>query len=110
MATQLHGYAATWLWVCVTRRFHDLKNKVYHIPGKYVVISARGLKNGGYYLGSTLGSAQCVKNEINYMNLFFSLSVVVGLKNLERDTLRINLFRISNPNPNRRRPGSRVAL
>ena len=31
---------------------------------------------------------------------FFSISVVVGLNNLERNTLWINLFRISNPNPN----------
>ena len=92
VAARLRGYvanryAATWLWVCVTRRFHDLKNEVYHIPSKYVVISARGVKNEGYYLGSTLGSAQCLNNEINYIHFYFSLSVVVGLKNLERDTL-----------------------
>ena len=43
---------------------------------------------------------------LNYMRFFFSTRVEVGLKNLERDTLWINLIRISNPN--RRRLRSRV--
>ena len=37
---------------------------------------------------------------LNYMRFFFSTRGEVGLKNLERDTLWINLIRISNPDPN----------
>ena len=48
--------------------------------------SAHGLKNEGCYICSTLVSAQCLKNK---MRFFFTVhaSVLVGLKNLESDTL-----------------------
>lgn len=62
-----------------------------------MVVSAHGLQNEGYYMCSTFASDQCLKNESDKLQVF----LVVGLKNLERNTLWINLFRISNPNPNR---------
>ena len=52
-----------------------------------MVVSAHGLKNDGCYMCSTLVSDQFLKNEINYLHFFFSVSVVVGLKNLERNNL-----------------------
>ena len=55
----------------MTRRIHDLRNEVDYIRGIYVVVSAHGLKNEGYYTCSKLFSAQCLKKEINYMRLFF---------------------------------------
>ena len=55
----------------MTRQIHDVRNEVDYIRGTYVVVSAHGLKNEGYYTCSKLFSAQCLKKEINYMRLFF---------------------------------------
>lgn len=55
----------------MTRRIHDLRNEVDYIRGIYVVVSAHGLKNEGYYTCSTFFSAQCLKKEINYTRFFF---------------------------------------
>lgn len=67
----------------MTRRIHDLKNELYYIRGIYVVVSAHGLRNEGSYMCSTFASDQCLKNESDKLQVF----LVVGLKNLERNTL-----------------------
>ena len=52
----------------------------------HAVFSVHGLKNEGCYICGTLVSAQCLENKTHF---FFTIhaSVVVGLKNLQRDTL-----------------------
>lgn len=47
-----------------------------------MIVSAHGLRNEGYYMCSTFASDQCLKNESDKLQVF----LVVGLKNLERNT------------------------
>ena len=83
--------------VCIRKEFNSHRAGLEHQHGCRLIVSGHqafvtSCENALY---------------LNYKRFLFSTRVEVGLKNLERDTLLINLIRISNPN--RRRLRSRVA-
>ena len=76
--------------VCIRKEFNSPRAGLEHQHGCRFIVS-------GHHAFVT----SCENTlYLNYMRFFFSTRVEVGLKNLERDTLSINLIQISNPDPN----------
>ena len=78
-AASLNGFAATGMRGCEKTLGTRLESRRMCI----ISCACGCLKNEGNYMCRTVVSAQCSKNKIYHIRFFFSISVVVGLKNLE---------------------------